>query len=35
MKMMQEQGFDRLYNLDGGIKAWTEAGRTVSYPDYQ
>ena len=35
MKMMQQQGFDRLYNLDGGIKAWTEAGRTVSYPDYQ
>ena len=30
-KMMQEQGFDRLYNLDGGIKAWTEAGSTVSY----
>lgn len=33
MKIMQEQGFDRLYNLDGGIKAWTGAGRAVSYPD--
>lgn len=35
MKMLQEQGFDRLYNLDGGIKAWTVAGRVVSYPDQQ
>ncbi len=33
MKIMQEQGFDRLYNLDGGIKAWTGVGRAVSYPD--
>jgi phage shock protein E len=33
MKMMQDQGFDRLYNLNGGIKAWTGAGRAVSYPD--
>ena len=35
MKMMQQQGCDRLYNLDGGIKAWTGAGRAVSYPDQQ
>jgi rhodanese-related sulfurtransferase len=33
MKMMQEQGFDRLYNLHGGIMEWMAEGRTVKYPD--
>jgi rhodanese-related sulfurtransferase len=33
MKMMREQGFDRLYNLHGGIMEWMAEGRTVKYPD--
>lgn len=30
MDMMEDLGFTKVYNLDGGITAWREAGESVS-----
>jgi len=31
--LMEKQGFQQVYNLDGGIKAWKAAGMKTEKPD--